>query len=93
MLTYKTLANVGLAETFNVTDQEKELILNRTLDNMARRNMFGDMMRITQQGVNAPEVETGAFRLARYKALKQAFSEMVADEIQITDYIKLEPEK
>lgn len=90
MLAYQDLAMVGLAEPFDVTPQEQQIILRRTLFELTQRQMIGDKKRIEQQGINAPDIQHGAYRLARSKALKRTFAEMVADEIQITDYIKYE---
>ena len=90
MLAYQELATVGLAEPFDVTPQEQQIILRRTLFELTQREMFGDKKRVEQQGINAPDIQHDAYRLARYKALKRTFAEMVAEEIQITDYIKIE---
>ena len=93
MLAYDELANVGLAEPFDVTPQEQQIILRRTMFELTQREMFGDKKRVEQQGINAPDIQHDAYRLARYKALKRTFAEMVAEEIQIMDYIKMEPER
>ena len=93
MLAYQELATVGLAEPFDVTPQEQQIILRRTLFELTQREMFGDKKRVEQQGINAPDIQHDAYRLARYKALKRTFAEMVAEEIQIMDYIKMEPEQ
>lgn len=93
MLAYDELANVGLAEPFDVTPQEQQIILRRTLFDLAQRQMVGDKKRIEKQGIKSPDIQHDAYRLARYKALKRTFAEMVAEEIQITDYIKMETAK
>ena len=90
MLAYQDLAMVGLAEPFDVTPQEQQIILRRTLFELTQRQMIGDKKRVEQQGINAPDIQHGAYCLARLKALKRTFAEMVAEEIQITDYIKIE---
>ena len=90
MLAYEELATVGLAEPFDVTPQEQQIILRRTLFELTQREMFGDKKRVEQQGINAPDIQHDAYRLARYKALKRTFAEMVAEEIQITDFIQFE---
>lgn len=90
MLAYQDLAMVGLAEPFDVTPQEQQIILRQTLFELTQRQMIGDKKRVEQQGINAPDIQHGAYRLARLKALKRTFAEMVAEEIQITDYIKIE---
>lgn len=92
MLAYQELEKVGLVEPFDVTPQEQQIILRRTLFELTQRKMFGDKKRIEQQGIKSPDIQHDAYRLARYKALKRTFAEMVAEEIQITDYIKLENE-
>lgn len=90
MLAYDELANVGLAERFDVTIQEQQTILDRTIFELAQRQMVGDIKRIKQQGLKAPEIQHPSYVLARKKALKRAFDDMVNNEIQITDYLKME---
>lgn len=90
MLCYNLLSSVGLAPEIVVTIEEQKAILSRTLNDFAIRGMVGDMRRLEQAGTDAPELQFGALRLARRKALKAAFTKMVADGINITDYIKLE---
>ncbi len=90
---YEELAKVGLAEPIAVTVQEQRLILRRTLFDLGQRHLIGDKNRVAAQGINAPEIQHPAFMLARYRALKTAFAEMVADDVQIMDYIKYEKRK
>ncbi len=90
MLYYELLADAGLAPEIVVTVDEQKQILQRTINQLARRGMVGDMRRLEQAGSDAPELQHGAFSIARKKALKAAFTKMVADGINITDYIKLD---
>jgi len=90
MLYYNLLAAAGLAPEIVVTIDEQKAILQRTINEFARRGMVGDMRRLEQAGKDAPELQHGAFTMARKKALKAAFAKMAADGINITDYIKLE---
>lgn len=90
MLYYELLADSGLAPQIVVTIDEQKQILQRTINQLARRGMVGDMRRLEQAGPDAPELQHGAFSIARKKALKAAFIKMVADGINITDYIKLD---
>lgn len=90
MLYYELLADAGLAPEIVVTIDEQKQILQRTINQLARRGMVGDMRRLEQAGPDAPELQHGAFTIARQKALKAAFTKMVADGINITDYIKLD---
>lgn len=90
MLYYKLLTDAGLAPEIVVTIDEQKQILQRTINQLARRGMVGDMRRLEQAGPDAPELQHGAFTIARQKALKASFTKMVADGINITDYIKLD---
>ena len=90
MLYYELLSDAGLAPQIVVTVDEQKQILQRTINQLARRGMVGDMRRLEQAGPDAPELQHGAFTIARQKALKAAFTKMVADGINITDYIKLD---
>lgn len=90
MLYYELLADAGLAPEIVVTVDEQKQILQRTINQLARRGMVGDMRRLEQAGPDAPELQHGAFSIARKKALKAAFTKMVADGINITDYIKFD---
>lgn len=90
MLYYELLTDTGLAPEIVVTVDEQKQILQRTINQLARRGMVGDMRRLEQAGPDAPELQHGAFTIARQKALKAAFTKMVADGINITDYIKLD---
>lgn len=90
MLYYELLADAGLAPEIVVTVDEQKAILTRTINEFARRGMVGDMRRLQQAGTDAPELQFGAFKMARHKALKAAFERMAADGIVLTDYIKFE---
>ena len=84
------MTDAGLAPEIVVTIDEQKQILQRTINQLARRGMVGDMRRLEQAGPDAPELQHGAFTIARQKALKSAFAKMVADGINITDYIKFD---
>lgn len=90
MLYYDLLASAGFAPEIVVTIDEQKAILQRTINEFARRGMVGDMHRLEQAGKDSPELQHGAFTMARRKALTAAFDKMVANGINITDYIKFE---
>ena len=90
MLYYNLLADAGLAPEIVVTVDEQKAIFTRTMNDFARRGMVGDMRRLEQTGKDTPELQHGAFTLARRKALRKAFERMAADGIVLTDYIKFE---
>jgi hypothetical protein len=90
MLYYKELAAVGLADKIEITLDDQKEILQRTINDYARRGYIGDVRRLKESGTSDPELEHGSFVLARRKALAATFRRMVEQEIQITDYIKFE---
>lgn len=90
MLCYTTLSNAGLAPEIIVTLDEQKAILQRTITRLASKGMIGDMQRFKDAGPGAPELQPGAYKMARRKALKNAFAQMASDGINITDYIKLD---
>lgn len=90
MLYYKILADAGLAPEIVVTIDEQKAIYQRTMQQYARRGMLYDMRRLKDTGPNAPELQHGAYTAARRKALQAAFAKIVADGIDLTDYIKFE---
>lgn len=90
MLFYDVLAAAGLAPEIVVTIDEQKAILQRTINDFAYRGLIGDMRRLEQAGKDAPELQRGAFVIARKKALAATFRRMVEQEINIIDYIKFE---
>lgn len=90
MLYHELLSSVGLAPEIEVTPDEQKYILQKTINEFARKGMVGDMRRLEQAGPDAPELQHGAFGLARKRSLKAAFEKMVTDGINIMDYIKFE---
>lgn len=90
MLYYDELAAVGLADKIEITLSDQKEILRRTMNYHAQCGNIGSVRRLMESGTDDPELQYGSFVLARRKALIAAFSKMVADEINIMDYIKLE---
>lgn len=90
LLYYGVLSDAGLAPEIVITPDEQKSVLYRTIYDMAQRGYIGNARRLEKIGPDAPELKHDAFILARQKALKVAFAKMVADGINITDYIKIE---
>lgn len=90
MLAYDNLANVGLADPVNVTEREQQAILADMLAEFSRKQMVADKAQLKRDGIKAEQIQFPAYRLARRNALKATFDWMIKEEIQITDYIKLE---
>lgn len=93
MLCYETLASVGLADEIVVTLEEQRAILQRTISDYARRGYVGDVSRLEKEGPGAKELEHDSFIYARRNALERTFAYMVEQELQITDYIKIDGSK
>lgn len=90
MLYYNILSESGLAPEIEVTPDEQRVIFARAMNDFARRGMVGDMRRLEQAGTDAPELQFGAYKIARRKALIAAFTKIAADGICLTDYIKFD---
>ena len=90
MLYYDALAAVGLAEKVEITLDDQKEILQRTINDYARRGFVCDVNRLRETGTSDPELEHGTFVLARRKALAATFRRMVEQGININDYIKFE---
>lgn len=84
------LAGAGLMQEIEVTETEQREIFQRTLNHYARTGNVGDLERLKKAGHEAPELQTKAYTIARRKALEAVFAKIVADGINITDYIKLD---
>lgn len=89
MLYYKVLAAVGLAPEIEVTKEEQKQILLRTIFDMMANGFVADAKRLENAGTDAPELQHGAFVLARRKALENAFSDMVLKGVELTDYVEI----
>ena len=88
MLFYQLLSDAGLAPEIIVTIEEQKAILQLTINQLALKGNIGEMNQLKQAGPDAPELQYGAYSLARKKALQSAFERMVATGIEIRDYIK-----
>lgn len=89
MLYYKVLSSVGLAPEIEVTKEEQKQILFRTIFDLMANGFVADAKRLENAGTDAPELQHGAFILARRKALENAFSDMVSKGVELTDYVEI----
>lgn len=90
MLYYTYLHELGFAKDVQVTEDEQKEILRRTIAQYAMKGYIGDMNRLKESGTDDAEIQPGAYRLARRKALKDAFDFCVKNEIELAEYIKFE---
>ena len=89
MLFYRILSEAGLAPEIVVTPAEQQIILQRTINNLAMKGNIGEMNQLKQAGPDAPELQYGAYALARKKALQSAFERLDAEHVKLADYIKV----
>lgn len=90
MLYYTYLYELGFAKEVQVTEDEQKEILRRTIAQYAMKGYIGDMNRLKESGTGDAEIQPGAYRLARRKALKDAFDFCIKNEIELAEYIKFE---
>lgn len=91
MLYYNRLVDVGLADSIVITDEDKQIALQKTLSRIAKGmvNPY-EAGHIRRQGVEHEAVKVAAIGVSERRTLYNAFDEMIREEIQITDFIKLE---
>ena len=88
MLFYKILSDANLAPEIVVTADEQRIVLQRTINQLAMKGNIGEMNQLKQAGQDAPELQYGAYALARRRALESAFEKMDAEHVELADYIK-----
>lgn len=84
---YQILAGVGLADEVEVTDAERRAVLEQTAIHYASSGMVGDLTRLKREGLDSVEIQGRSYIAARLRTLRDAFKEMIKDEIQISDYV------
>lgn len=90
MLYYNLLADAGLAPEIEVTLDEQRIMLKRMINDYAHKGYIGDMNRLKEAGTDAPELQGGAYTLARRKALKLAFEQIAAQGLDLGEIIKVQ---
>ena len=83
MLYYNILAEHGLAKPVEVTEAEQRYILQRTINQFAKRGMVGTVNKLHELGIDNPALEHDSFVYARRKALEQTFVRMINENIDI----------
>lgn len=86
---YNILSEYGLAVPVEVSPDDQKRVWQKTINDYARRGYVGDVNRLKENGPDDPELEHGAFVLARHKAIKDVFKKIVEQGKTIQDYISL----
>lgn len=87
---YNILSEYGLAVPVTVTEDEQKQIWQRTVNDYARRERTGDVNRLKANGITDPELEHGAFLLARHKAIKAIFRGLIEQGATIQEFVKFQ---
>lgn len=85
---YEVLSNVGLVAPIEVAQKEQEFILKKTLNSFLAKQMTGDYKILKEKGLSAEEIQFEAFVLCRRKAIREAFNDIIRDDINIQEFIK-----
>lgn len=86
---YQTLDAVGLAESIQVTEEDKQRAVSRLL-NKARKGLISDFIAqcIAKLQTEHSAVPGEALSIAKKRAVICSFDMIIREEIQITDYLK-----
>lgn len=88
MFVYNWLLAVGLADEVKETEDDRREALGRFLARAARGfvNEF-TVYHVRKDGTKSKEIDYTAFEVARRKEIIKAFDRMIADELQVDDYL------
>lgn len=88
LFVYKWLLSIGYADDINETEKDRECAYNLYLKRAI--NGFVDKFtafRVQKQGIYSAEIDSTVFIMARKRAIKCAFDQMIKDDIYIYNYI------
>ena len=86
---YNILSEYGLAIPIEITPEDQKQVWQRTVNELARRGMVGDVNDLKRNGINDPRLENGSYILARHKALEKIFAQLIERGSGIAEYVKL----
>ena len=88
MLIYDWLRKLGFANKIAGTEDDRKQALARYMQRVARGfvNKY-EAFHVKRKGTDAPELDFTAYEIARDKEIKRAFDRMIADELQIDNYL------
>lgn len=88
MFVYDWLVKVGLADTVKETEDDRREALGRFFARAARGfvNEF-TVYHVRKDGTKSKEIDYTAFEVARRKEIIKAFDRMIADELQVDNYL------
>lgn len=88
MLIYDWLRKLGFANEVAGTEDDRKQALARYMQRVARGfvNRY-EAFHVQRKGTDAPELDFTAYEIARDKEIKRTFDRMIADELQIDNYL------
>lgn len=88
MLIYDWLRKLGFANEVAGTEDDRKQALTRYMQRVARGlvNKY-EAYHVQRKGTDAPELDFTAYEIARDKEIKRTFDRMIADELQIDNYL------
>lgn len=88
MLIYDWLRKLGFANEVAGTEDDRKQAFARYMQRVARGfvNKY-EAYHVRRKGADAPELDFTAYEIARDKEIKRTFDRMIAEEIQIDNYL------
>lgn len=89
MLIYDWLRKLGFANEVAGTEDDRKQALARYMQRVARGfvNKY-EAFHVQRKGTDAPELDFTAYEIARDKEIKRTFDLMIAEEMQVDNYLK-----
>lgn len=89
MFLYEWLQKCGLADDVQVKEDDRKEAFARYMQRVARGmiNQY-TAFQVRQKGTESPEIDFTAFEVARKKEIIKAFDRMIAEEMQVDNYMK-----
>lgn len=89
MLIYDWLRKLGFANEVAGTEDDRKQALARYMQRVARGfvNKY-EAFHVQRKGTDAPELDFTAYEIARDKEIKRTFDRMIAEEMQVDNYLK-----
>lgn len=91
MFLYEWLQKCGLADDVQVKEDDRKEAFARYMQRVARGmiNQY-TAFQVRQEGTESPEIDFTAFEVARKKEIIKAFDRMIAEEMQVDNYMRFQ---
>lgn len=91
MFLYEWLQKCGLADDVQVKEDDRKEAFARYMQRVARGmiNQYTEFQ-VRRKGTESPEIDFTAFEVARKKEIIKAFDRMIAEEMQVDNYMKFQ---